>query len=643
MVDFIEASPLRYALTVKPTVYVSHIRQFWSTTRIETTEEGTKILATVNGIVRTVSESSLRRNLKLRDEEGISSLPDTELFENLTLMGYNISPNQKFTFQKGQLSHQWKYLIHTIMQCIIPKSTGFNEFSRNISTALVCLTTNRTYNFSKMIFDGLVKNVNNKISKFLMYPRDISQGEACPTDSGFIANQDRTTIAKSSTLPHDSAPRVPSPAAVESSMQQTILELTALCTSLQRQLSELTDIFQAQESMDEREAATERIVDDTEEMATVLASIDAAIILASGVVDISTGSGSILTASTPVEEQVPTGSDVVPTASPVFATATVVTTYRRRKGKEIMVESETSKNQKAQEQIDAQVAREVEEQLEREDQRRSEQISRDAEIEKIHVEEELQMMIDGLDRNNKTSQKNKPRTKKQKMDYYMAVIRNNLGCKVKDFKGMTFKEVETKFKIVWEQIKGGVTKISKEEAAWIKRKGIRLDQEEVKKMKTSEEVPEEVKSSEEVSEENIKEMIQLVPIEEITRLGGSSASYQFFTDLLKHLDRDDLNQVWILVKSASCNIQGQRNLHASGEGLPSKEGLALVMISYKLQVENYSQIANDLVLKIYKVANSPRQKGRIVGNKMHKAFPLLVIEFPLAEQLPTASEERCHY
>nr|GFC37024.1 hypothetical protein [Tanacetum cinerariifolium] len=123
MVDFIKASPLRYALTVKPTVYVSHIRQFWSTARIETTDEGTQILAIVDGIHKTVSKSSLRRNLKLQDEEGISSLPNTELFENLTLMGYNISPNQKFTFQKGQFSHQWKYLIYIIMQCISPKST----------------------------------------------------------------------------------------------------------------------------------------------------------------------------------------------------------------------------------------------------------------------------------------------------------------------------------------------------------------------------------------------------------------------------------------------------------------------------------------------------------------------------------------
>nr|GEU63226.1 hypothetical protein [Tanacetum cinerariifolium] len=73
-------------------------------------------------------------------------------------------------------------------------------------------------------------------------------------------------------------------------------------------------------------------------------------------------------------------SDVVPTASPVFPNATVVTPYRRRKGKEVMVESETLKKQNVQEQLDTQVARDLEEQLEREDQRRSEQIARDAKI-----------------------------------------------------------------------------------------------------------------------------------------------------------------------------------------------------------------------------------------------------------------------
>nr|GEY81300.1 hypothetical protein [Tanacetum cinerariifolium] len=40
---------------------------------------------------------------------------------------------------------------------------------------------------------------------------------------------------------------------------------------------------------------------------------------------------------------------------------------------------------------------------------------------------------------------------------------------------MSFEEVEAKFKTVWEQIEGGVSKISEGEAAWLKRKGIRSE------------------------------------------------------------------------------------------------------------------------------------------------------------------------
>nr|GEV39847.1 hypothetical protein [Tanacetum cinerariifolium] len=55
--------------------------------RIETMDQETKIIATVDGKPWTISESSLRRHLKLNDEEGISSLPDAELFENLSIIG----------------------------------------------------------------------------------------------------------------------------------------------------------------------------------------------------------------------------------------------------------------------------------------------------------------------------------------------------------------------------------------------------------------------------------------------------------------------------------------------------------------------------------------------------------------------------
>nr|GFA50275.1 xylulose kinase-1 [Tanacetum cinerariifolium] len=572
MVDFIAASPLRYALTVKPAIFVSHIRQFWSTARIETKDEETHILATVDGIQRTVSESSLRRNLKLKDEGGIVSIPDTEIFKNLTLMG--------------------------------PKSTGFNEFSSNIAIALVCLATNRTYNFSKMIFDGMVKNVNNKISKFLMYPspsfsgrivplfdtmlvhqgeglgtptephhtpfpeadtshtttssipllslptapiplvtlpdptpirqytrrariaqssalptvanepaspiRDVSEGEAYPTESGFIADQDRATIAKSSTLPHNSAPRVTSPVLMRADREGVATKQSGDDAPIKGR------------SINEGEAAAKRISNDSEDVARVLTSMDAATILA-GRIDVPTGSGSIPTAGPPTTI-ISTGSEVGPTASPI------VTPYSRRKGKEI---------------------------------------ARDAEVARIHAEEEIQGMIDSLDRSNETtakylqeyqefalelplekrielisdlvkyqehyskvhkfqSQQRRPMTKKQKREYYMAMIKNNLGWK-----------------------------------------------EHVKKQKTSEEAPEMEKPTEEITEEKMKELMQLVPVKDvyvqalhvkhpiidwkvhtegqrsywkIIRLGGSSACYQFFVDLLKQLDMEDLNQLWALVK-----------------------------------------------------------------------------------------------
>nr|GFA18655.1 hypothetical protein [Tanacetum cinerariifolium] len=193
MVDFIAASPLRYALTVKPTIFVSHIRQFWSTARIETTDEGTHILATVDGIQRTI-----------RTGQPLLSPPP----------------------------------------CLMP--------------------------------------------------------------------------------------RVTSPAADEG-----------------------------------REAAAERISNDSEKVARVLTSMDTTIVLAGGI-DVPTGSGFIPTVGPPITV-ISTSSEVGPTASPIVT---------RRKGKEVMVESDTPKKKKLQEQIDAH---------------------------------------------------RRPMTKKQKREYYMAAIKSNLG------------------------------------------------------------------------------------------------------------------------------------------------------------------------------------------------------------------------
>nr|GFA68279.1 retrovirus-related Pol polyprotein from transposon TNT 1-94 [Tanacetum cinerariifolium] len=47
---------------------------------------------------------------------------------------------------------------------------------------------------------------------------------------------------------------------------------------------------------------------------------------------------------------------------------------------------------------------------------------------------------------------------------------------------------------------------------------------------------------------------------------------------------------------------------------PLRKGLALVMISYKLQVENYSQTAEDFIRKIYNIANTPSSEASSSGD-----------------------------
>ncbi|GJV39119.1 hypothetical protein Tco_1417559 [Tanacetum coccineum] len=153
IVDFLNGSHIRYALTTNPTIYVSLIEKFWQTATVKTVDNGEQeITATVDGKEFTVTKASVRRHLQLADVEGISVLPTTEIFDQLSLMGYVLT-DDKLTFQKGKFSPQWRFLIHTILHCLSPKKTAWEQFSSNIATAIICLATNRTFNFSKLIFD----------------------------------------------------------------------------------------------------------------------------------------------------------------------------------------------------------------------------------------------------------------------------------------------------------------------------------------------------------------------------------------------------------------------------------------------------------------------------------------------------------
>nr|GEZ38456.1 hypothetical protein [Tanacetum cinerariifolium] len=336
---------------------------------------------------------------------------------------------------------------------------------------------------------------------------------------------DRETIAKSSTLPHDSAPRVTSPATAEGNQEIKITRLKARLKLLKDRQGVAAegsgdDAPIKRRILEEGEAAAERISDDTEEMETILTSMDAAIVLASGAAEVPTGSGSI------------------PTVGP--STAEKKKRQRSHGGVKNSKEIESS----------------------REDRFPYCQRVRRATRER-GSEKEYHQFTSEL-----------PMERRIELISDLVKYQDNYA-KVKDFRGMAFKEVEAKFNSVWKQLEDFIPMGSKEEAERIKRK-----------------------------------------------------------DLLKHLDREDLNQLWRLVKETLSNrpptsdkemeLWDKEIFMLVEKDYPLRKGLALVMIGYKLHVENYSQMANDLILKIYKIANSPRQKvdkGFLVGYSVNsKAF-----------------------
>ncbi|GJX06025.1 hypothetical protein Tco_0193957 [Tanacetum coccineum] len=101
-------------------------------------------------------------------------------------------------------SPQWKFLIHTILQCLSAKTTAWNEFSSTMASAVICLATNQKFNFSKYIFDNMVKNLKGGV-KFLMYPRqekDFS-GRDTPLFLTMIV-QAQEQVGEGSEIPTDS-------------------------------------------------------------------------------------------------------------------------------------------------------------------------------------------------------------------------------------------------------------------------------------------------------------------------------------------------------------------------------------------------------------------------------------------------------
>nr|GEZ67574.1 hypothetical protein [Tanacetum cinerariifolium] len=115
--------------------------KFWNSISVKRSGDVTRLQALVDKKKIVISEAVIRKILQLNDAEGVVCLPNEQIFAGLAQMGYE-KPNSR------------------------------NEFSTTMASAVICLSKGQRFNFSKYIFDSLVRNVDNN-SKFYMYPRFI--------------------------------------------------------------------------------------------------------------------------------------------------------------------------------------------------------------------------------------------------------------------------------------------------------------------------------------------------------------------------------------------------------------------------------------------------------------------------------------
>nr|GEV88018.1 hypothetical protein [Tanacetum cinerariifolium] len=87
IIDFLIAHPIKYAFRVSPTMYSSCIEQFWAIAKVKHVNEEAQLHAKVDGKRVVISEASIKSNIRLGDEGGISCLPNEAIFEQLTIIG----------------------------------------------------------------------------------------------------------------------------------------------------------------------------------------------------------------------------------------------------------------------------------------------------------------------------------------------------------------------------------------------------------------------------------------------------------------------------------------------------------------------------------------------------------------------------
>nr|GEW93988.1 hypothetical protein [Tanacetum cinerariifolium] len=196
------------------------------------------------------------------------------------------------------------------------------------------------------------------------------------------------------------------------------------------------------------------------------------------------------------------------------------------------------------------------------------------------------------------SLKRKPISIAQARKNMIVYLKNMAGYKIQHFKGMTYDQVRPIFEREYNHVQTFL-KLDRDEEPTKKRAAKEtLLQESFKKLRAEVEVSEGSRT-----------------YWRIIRVGGITQAYQSFEDMLKDFDRKDLDALWRITKEKErlSFVRWSHDLDAefkiTEKDYPLSDGVMTLMLSSKLQVKEDSEVARDLVMKIFLKANQPKCKS----------------------------------
>ncbi|XP_071719512.1 uncharacterized protein [Rutidosis leptorrhynchoides] len=167
IIAFLKRSRIFKAITAECTPYYSHQRTFWEVARVVIENNRPVILSAVNNTIVQISAQTIREDLGFRDDDKMpTSLPVLKVRRCLKRCGY--AGDITKAVKRTKFSRKYRYFTYVLLRCLSPMQGVFDEMSGKYSSMFVALVLNADFNFSQVIFDGMVLNVEKKVH--LVFP-----------------------------------------------------------------------------------------------------------------------------------------------------------------------------------------------------------------------------------------------------------------------------------------------------------------------------------------------------------------------------------------------------------------------------------------------------------------------------------------